>query len=119
MTSPLVEDDLWRQFHQTVNMSATELEAWHRARPDDSDPDPAGRRVLAVLRKRRVELTAEDVETMQAVVSVVLRSTDEREAAGHGAVPPEWRDRLCALGHDPLLPDPSPARALSRPAATP
>ena len=108
MTRTPVEDDLWRQFHRTVNMSATELDEWHRRRPGDAELDPAGRRVLAVLRKRRVELTPEDAETMRTVVSVVLRSADEREreAAEHGAVQPEWRERLRALGHDPLLADP-------------
>jgi hypothetical protein len=108
MTSNPVEDDLWAQFHRTVNMSAAELEAWHRARSAGDASDPTGRRVLAVLRKRRVELTAEDVETMRAVVTVVRRSTGDREqdVADDPLGPPEWRERLCALGHDPLLPDP-------------
>ena len=107
MASTPVDNDLWRQFHQTVNMSAVELEAWHRKRTAEPPTDPTGRRVLAVLRKRRVELTNEDVETMRVVVAVVRRSTvdREREVADPGG-PPEWRERLCALGHDPLLPDP-------------
>ena len=109
MASTPVEDDLWRQFHRTVNMSAVELEAWHRARPAGGWSDPTGRRVIDVLRKRRVELTPEDVETMRTVVATVLRSTvdREREVADDPVGPPEWRDRLCALGHDPLLPDPN------------
>ena len=116
MASSLVEDDLWQQFHQLVNMSATELDAWHRQRPP---ADLVGRRVLEVLRKRRVELTAEDAETMRAVVTVVRRYAGEREAADEPAVRPEWRDQLCALGHDPLLPDPrSSGGRRPRPAAT-
>jgi hypothetical protein len=108
MTSTPVEDDLWDQFHRMVNMSAAELEAWHRERSAGAPREPTGPPVLAVLRKRRVELTAEDAETMRVVVAEVLRCTvdRERDLADGPVGQPEWRERLCALGHDPLLPDP-------------
>ena len=56
--------------------------------------------MIDVLRKRRVELTPEDVETMRTVVAAVLRSTvdPEREAADDPGGPPEWRTGCARSG---------------------
>lgn len=61
--------------------------------------------MLAILEKRRADLTREDVHDMQRVVDKVtsLRGGDTGEwdsTAGDDA----WRRRLMNVGHDPLKP---------------
>ena len=105
-----VTDELWDDFHTVVNMTSRELEDWLRveaaeedteALPDQAGP-PLGRRVLAVLGKRRTDLTADDVEVMRTVVERVRsqRRDDLEPTAGEDA----WRHRLMRIGHDPLKP---------------
>ena len=59
-----------------------------------------GLRVLAVLQKRRTDLTEDDAGVMWEVVDAV----DAQRGPGHGpaAEDPARRRRLMALGHDPL-----------------
>jgi len=102
-----VDDQLWQEFHQAVNMSSRELRDWLRTEsagsgteslPDHSGPE-LGRTVLAVLGKRRTDLEADDIEAMRTVVAEVFAAHTEGEpTAGN----PEWRHRLMSLGHDPL-----------------
>ena len=79
-----VSDELWEEFHAAVNMTSAELESWLREsdageRPTGSEPLPdqagpaPGRHVLAILRKRRGDLTTEDAEVMAAVVDRALK----------------------------------------------
>ncbi|MGX1880828.1 DUF3140 domain-containing protein [Streptomyces sp. NPDC055287] len=101
-------DALWDDFHRVVNMTSQELSAWLRTSDagEHSEPLPeragteTGQRVLAALRKRRTDLTEEDVAVMRHVVEVVSaqRRTDLEPIAGDGV----WRRQLMVLGHDPL-----------------
>ncbi|GAA1276055.1 DUF3140 domain-containing protein [Saccharothrix xinjiangensis] len=103
-------DTLWEEFHRVVNMTSNELEAWLRTRSADEDsetvPDQAGtvtgQEVLSVLRKRRTDLTTEDVRVMRKVVDRVheQRRADLEPTAGEA----HWRHRLMSIGHDPLKP---------------
>jgi hypothetical protein len=105
-----VEDDLWDEFHRVVNMTSRELEEWLRtqAAHEDSEalPDqvgtPTGREVLAVLGKRRGDLTDADERAMRKVVDRVhaQRRDDLEPTAGQAA----WRHKLMSIGHDPLKP---------------
>jgi hypothetical protein len=105
-----IDDELWDEFHRVVNMTSHELEDWLRTRDAGEDaerfPDqagtPTGREVLAVLRKRRGDLTAEDARVMGRVVERVhaQRRDDLEPTAGQAP----WRHRLMSLGHDPLRP---------------
>ncbi|HZG06767.1 MAG TPA: DUF3140 domain-containing protein, partial [Streptomyces sp.] len=71
--SALEMDALWEEFRGVVNMTSNELGAWLTASDagerDEAPPDRAGaergRQVLAILRKRRADLTDEDVEVMR------------------------------------------------------
>jgi hypothetical protein len=58
--------------------------------------------VLAILGKRRGDLTAEDTDVMRRVVDRVhaQRRDDLEPTAGQSS----WRRRLMSLGHDPLKP---------------
>lgn len=99
-------DELWQRFHEVVNMTSPELTDWLGV-TEDLAPDPGqqapplGVGVLAVLRKRRTDLTAEDLNVMARAIGVV-----EDETAGRTRqeiVSDERRRfRLCNVGHDPL-----------------
>ncbi|MBX9387885.1 DUF3140 domain-containing protein [Streptomonospora nanhaiensis] len=112
-TDPQTEE-LWQEFHASVNMTGEELRRWlltDASGPDRFGSEPSmgvsdiGRRVVAVLDKRRVDLTGEDVETMRTVVErvgeLLATPVERRDDA--------WRHRLMTLGHDPLQPDPRAA----------
>jgi hypothetical protein len=105
-----VPDQVWEDFHQVVNMTSRELEEWLRTRDSTEEaeayPDragtPTGRRVLAILAKRRTDLTEQDAAVMRRVIETVRsRRTPELEPK---AGDPNWRHRLMTLGHDPLKP---------------
>lgn len=99
----------WDSFHQAVNMTSEELRAWLLTEASGEEafgPEPElalpelGRKVVDLLRKRKVDLTAEDADVMSQVVDFVLtREADRPEA---GAPDEEWRRSLMTVGHDPL-----------------
>ena len=62
--------------------------------------------MLAVLGKRRTDLTESDVTTMRRVVDRVRAERGETRADGRQA---GWRRRLMRIGHDPLKPWAGPA----------
>jgi hypothetical protein len=103
-----VDDELWNEFHRVVNMSSRELSDWLRtssAQPDTEPlPDQAGtavgQEVVAILGKRRTDLTDEDARVMRTVVNRVhaARRDDLEPTQGEA----KWRHRLMSLGHDPL-----------------
>ncbi|MFE0019427.1 DUF3140 domain-containing protein [Amycolatopsis sp. NPDC059021] len=105
-----VDEQLWAEFHEVVNMTSHELSEWLRTRSagegTEELPDragtPTGRHVLEVLRKRKGDVTAEDERVMRAVVDRVRaeRRADLEPTAGQA----HWRHRLMSLGHDPLRP---------------
>lgn len=108
----------WQEFHRVVNMTSQELFDWLRTRsagedseelPDHAGPD-LGRHVLAILGKRKVDLTEDDVRIMRRVVDLVhaQRGDDLEPTAGEQ----RWRYRLMSIGHDPLKPLP-PGRSSS------
>lgn len=103
-------DTLWADFHRVVNMTSDELGAWLRTSsagetaeelPENSGT-ARGRHVLAILKKRQVDLTDGDVQVMRDVVDTVERESE------HGRVTSAdesgWRHRLMMLGHDPIRP---------------
>ncbi|MBB1243939.1 DUF3140 domain-containing protein [Streptomyces durbertensis] len=107
---PLEGDALWEEFHRVVNMTSQELSEWLRTDSAAEDAEelpersgtPDGRSVLAVLQKRRTDLTGEDLRVMREVVREVgeQRRDDLEPVAGQE----HWRHRLMRLGHDPLKP---------------
>lgn len=105
-----VSDELWQEFHHVVNMTSRELRDWLVVRDADALTEPlpdraggdTGRSVLAILAKRRTDLTDDDVAVMDKVVRKVhdARREDLEPTAGQAA----WRHRLMSIGHDPLKP---------------
>ncbi|KAB2350918.1 DUF3140 domain-containing protein [Actinomadura rudentiformis] len=104
---------LWEEFHQIVNMTSDELRTWLLTDASGEDALPAdpdlklpelGTRVIEVLRKRKVDLTAADTETMRQVVDFV---EDKLDGSPAGAEQDDhWRRELMTVGHDPLKPTP-------------
>ncbi|RCK69031.1 DUF3140 domain-containing protein [Desertihabitans brevis] len=110
MADTPVDDQLWQDFHDVVNMTSRELHDWLRTQNStmttEELPDQAGNPlthgVLRVLAKRRTDLDAEDLAVMEQVVATVraLRGEDPDPEAGDD----DWRHGLMDLGHDPLKP---------------
>jgi hypothetical protein len=103
-------DTLWNEFHRVVNMTSQELSEWLRTRaahetteelPEDAITGTS-RRVLDILRKRRTDLTGEDIRVMREVVRLVNERRRQDLATTAGQT--QWRHELMSLGHDPLKP---------------
>ncbi|MFC8343342.1 DUF3140 domain-containing protein [Streptomyces sp. NPDC057280] len=110
MTDALELDALWEDFHRAVNMTSQELAAWLRVSDaaEETEPvpehagTPTGQHVLAILQKRRRDLTDDDIEVMYEVVDAVSAQADvENEPEPEET---RRRHRLMTLGHDPLRP---------------
>jgi hypothetical protein len=110
MTDALELDALWEDFHRVVNMTSQELAAWLRVSDADEETEPlpenagtpTGQHVLAILQKRRTDLTDDDIRVMYDVVDTVTDETDmENEPAAEDTA---RRQRLMTIGHDPLKP---------------
>ncbi|MCQ9130660.1 DUF3140 domain-containing protein [Streptomyces hilarionis] len=110
MIDALEMDALWEDFHRAVNMTSQELAAWLRVRDADESAEPlpeqaggpTGQDVLAILQKRRTDLTEDDVRCMYGVVDTVAEQADA--ARGPEAQETLRRHRLMTIGHDPLRP---------------
>lgn len=110
MTDALELDTLWQDFHRVVNMTSQELAAWLRISDTDEEteplPDqagtPTGQHVLAILQKRRTDLTDDDIQVMYDVVDTVTEEAD----LDNEPEPEQTRRRhqLMTIGHDPLKP---------------
>lgn len=108
MSDVEIDQALWDEFHRVVNMTSRELADWLRTRSANEDaellPDQAGsetgRHVLAILQKRKADLTGDDERVMRNVVSRIRqeRGADLEPTAGQQ----HWRYKLMSLGHDPL-----------------
>jgi hypothetical protein len=103
------DDDTWKDFRATVNMSAGELEKWLQTdeskhvgqKPGDreSTGHASGRRIIQLLKAKKSDLTDDDYAHMRKVIGYAKRHLaqqpdgDVRETA--------WRYSLMNWGHDP------------------
>ncbi len=101
------------RFREAVNMVAAEIEEWLAtddskkvgftyAGASESVGHASGRRIVAILRKRKAELDADDYAHMRKVVGYVKRHTAQRP---ENTVTSRWRFSLMNWGHDPLKED--------------
>lgn len=108
------KDDVWKGFRAAVNMPPARLEKWLETedskrvgwKGDDGDGDGesvghhSGRRIVAIKRKKKQNLTAADYSYMKKVIGYVARhraqgpDKDKRHS--------DWRYSLMNWGHDPL-----------------
>ena len=115
-SKPQADDDLDRPaiaaaFAQAVNMTPKALEAWlatddSRAvgwtREGDSEAvgHAEGRRIVEIKRKKKADLTDEDVRHMRKVVGYVHRHLAQGGPKDDAATS-RWRYSLMNWGHDP------------------
>ncbi|HEX6969739.1 MAG TPA: DUF3140 domain-containing protein [Micromonosporaceae bacterium] len=103
-------NEIWEQFHAYVNVNSGEFRDWLMTRAADGDagafsaphrlmPEP-GKSILAVLGKRKVDLTPRDVDVMRSAVNQIQDLLAARPALDGDDG--EWRRSLLDLGHDPL-----------------
>lgn len=112
MAETEVDDELWDEFHRLVNMSSGQLRDWLRTagagtdtetEPDHAGPE-TGRRILAILGKRKTDLTADDIAEMRRTVGRITAARGAEAEREPRAGSDEWRRHLMSLGHDPLQP---------------
>ncbi len=105
--------DIRKEFGELVNMTRSELERWldtdeskdagQKDGGGESVGHESGRTIVAILDKRKDDLTAEDVGHMKKTTAYVKRHLEQRP--DH---PPEelegmtWTHSLRNWGHDPL-----------------
>lgn len=105
-------DAVYREFANVVNMAPKELEGWLRTeesraagwRPQggESVGHASGRRIVAIRRKRKEELTDDDYQHMRKVIGYVHRHLAQRPSGDVRHT--RWRHSLMNWGHDPLHP---------------
>ena len=106
-------DRVRKDFEEAVNMTASELKAWLQTKESravgwkgedgkgsgESVGHASGRRILAILGKRKTDLTDDDYAHMRKVVGYVRRHRVQEPA---NVVSSRWRYSLMNWGNDPL-----------------
>ena len=109
----LDRDEVVRDFHQAVNMSAAELTRWLDTEESrevgwkgedgqgagESVGHKSGRRIVELLGTRKADLADDDLQHMRKVVGYVHRHLAQGPA--HDAEHSRWRYSLMNWGHDP------------------
>ena len=106
----VTRDEIRRRFGEAVNMAPAELEKWLGTEKScevgwkadarsESVGHASGRRIVAILRKHKAELTDDDCAHMRKVAAYVARHRAQRPA---NVVTSRWRYSLMNWGHDPL-----------------
>ncbi|RUR01122.1 DUF3140 domain-containing protein [Labedella endophytica] len=103
-------DDIRREFHEAVNMTASELSDWLETddsksvgQKDDggeSTGHKSGRRIVDLLHTKKDDLSDDDLSHMRKVVGYVSRHTAQRPSGDVSDTP--WRYSLMNWGHDPV-----------------
>ena len=103
-------DDVYTDFRDAVNMTASELEKWLQT--DDSRDvgqkdgggesvgHDSGRKIVRILGTKKADLTEADEAHMRKVVGYVHRHQAQRPAGDVEHT--RWRYSLMNWGHDPL-----------------
>ena len=106
-------DDIHRQFKEAVNMTAAELEKWlstdesrrsgqHKG-GGESTGHASGRRIVAILRSKKADLSESDAQHMGKVVGYIKRHSAQRPSGD--VTDTTWRYSLNNWGHDPIKGD--------------
>jgi hypothetical protein len=105
-------DTIRHEFAEAVNMTAGELEEWLQtdesrsvgqkaAGSDESTGHESGRRIVALLRTGKGDLTDDDLAHMRKVHGYVQRHLAQQPAKEDVGTS-RWRYSLMNWGHDPL-----------------
>lgn len=104
--------DTYQEFKEAVNMAPKELEQWlesdesqsvgQKSSEDaESTGHASGRRIVALLRTKKADLTEDDEQHMAKVVSYVHRHLAQAPTK-EDVETSRWRYSLMNWGHDPL-----------------
>jgi hypothetical protein len=105
-------DTVRREFGEAVNMTARELEDWlgtdesqevgqKSSGSGESTGHESGRRIVALLRTKKDDLTDDDLAHMRKVHGYVQRHLAQRPGKEEIETS-RWRYSLMNWGHDPL-----------------
>jgi hypothetical protein len=98
----------WKEFRDTVNMTAAELEKWLRTDESkkvgqksggESTGHASGRRIVSMLKSKKSDLTDDDYGHMRKVVGYAHRHLAQRPSGDVSES--AWRYSLMNWGHDP------------------
>jgi hypothetical protein len=103
------DQDTWKAFRSAVNMTASELEKWlktdksqevgQKSGDHESTGHASGRRIIAILKSKKSELTEDDYAHMRKVVGYAKRHLKQRPSGD--VRDSRWRYSLMNWGHDP------------------
>jgi hypothetical protein len=104
------QKDIVAEFNEAVNMSPAELEkwleteesqsvGWHNDGEGEAIGHQSGRRIVEIKRKKKADLTEEDLAHMRKVVGYVHRHCAQGPAEDKEHS--RWRYSLMNWGHDP------------------
>lgn len=104
------KDGVAADFHEVVNMTASELETWLDTEESksvgqksggagESTGHASGRRIIEILRTKKAELSDADRDHMAKVVGYVARHSAQKPSGDVSETP--WRYSLMNWGHDP------------------
>ncbi len=105
-------DTIRREFGEAVNMTASELETWldsdesqavgqKSGGTGESTGHESGRRIVELLRKKKDDLSDDDLSHMRKVHGYVQRHLAQ-EPKREDVETSRWRYSLMNWGHDPL-----------------
>ena len=106
-------DQVYRNFHDAVNMAPAEIEEWldtdesrsvgiRKDGATESVGHASGRRIVQILRTHKAELDGGDYAHMRKVVGYVRRHGAQGPHDEHRIPGSRWRYSLMNWGHDPL-----------------
>lgn len=105
-------DAVHARFHEAVNMSAGEIEAWLETEESrkvgfkrdggESVGHASGRRIVRILRTKKADLDGGDYAHMRKVVGFVRRHLAQGPHDEFRIPASRWRYSLMNWGHDPL-----------------
>jgi hypothetical protein len=104
-------DETAKEFHDAVNMTASELEKWLETDESkdvgqksdgggESTGHASGRRIIELLKAKKSDLSDDDYAHMRKVVGYVRRHSAQRPKGD--VEDTHWRYSLMNWGHDPL-----------------
>jgi hypothetical protein len=104
-------DETAKEFHDVVNMTASELEKWLETDESkdvgqksdgggESTGHASGRRIIELLKAEKSYLSDDDYAHMRKVVGYVRRHSAQRPTGD--VEDTHWRYSLMNWGHDPL-----------------
>ena len=106
-------EQVWANFREAVNMAPAEIEEWltteqsrrvgfKPAGASESVGHASGRRIVAILRKKKADLDGGDYVHMRKVVGYVRRHRAQGPHEEFRVPTSRWRYSLMNWGHDPL-----------------